>query len=56
MGTSYTVLWSFLFDFWLVFMSFSDTESVFLDVALLLEIIQGSPFHFMTIWANTLHS
>ena len=27
-----------------VFMSFSDTESVFLDVALLLEILQGSPF------------
>ena len=39
-----------------VFMSFSDTESVFLDVALLLEILQGSPFHLMTIWANTVHS
>ena len=26
-------------------MSFSDTESVFLDVAILLEILQRSPFH-----------
>ena len=39
-----------------VFMSLSDTESIFLDVALLLEILQGSPFQLMTIWANTVHS
>ena len=37
------------FSFIFVFMSFIDTESVFLDVALLLEILQGSHFHFMTI-------
>ena len=44
--------------FWPVFMSFrlSDTESVFLDEALLLEILQGSPFHLMTTSANTMHS
>ena len=43
--------------FWLTaFMSFSDTESVFLDVALHLEILQGSPFHLLTIWANNVHS
>ena len=41
-----------LIFYWLaafVFMSFSDTESVFLDVALLLEILQGSPFYLITI-------
>ena len=39
-----------------VCIQFSDTESVFLDdVALLLEIFRGSPFHLMTIWANTVH-
>ena len=49
------------FCFWLaalaVFMSFSDTQCLFLDVALLLEILKGSLFlHFMTIGANTVHS
>ena len=34
-------------------MSFSDTESVFLDVALLLEILQVSPFHLMTGWSRS---
>ena len=42
----------------LVFMSFNDTGSVILDVALLLEILQGSPFHLLirTILAHTMNS
>ena len=27
-----------------------------LDIPLLVELLQGSPFHLMTIGANTLHS
>ena len=39
-----------------VFMSFSDTENVFSDVALLLRILEGNHFHLMIILANTVHS
>ena len=48
-------------DFWLVakaasLYSCSDTQCLFLDVALLVEILKGGLFlHLMTIWANTLH-
>ena len=39
-----------------VFMSFSDTQCLFLDVALLVQISTGSLFLFlMTIGANTMH-
>ena len=42
-----------------VFLSFSDTQCLFLDVALLVEILKGSLFlHLMTtcIWATIVHS
>ena len=40
-----------------VFMSFSDTQCLFIDVPLLVEILKGSLFlHLMTIGANTVHS
>ena len=48
----------FFHHFWLaagskpVFMSFSDTQCLFLDVALLVEILK---LHLMTIGANTMH-
>ena len=39
-----------------VFMSFSDTQCLFLDIALLMEILKASLFlHLMTIGANTVH-
>ena len=37
-------------------MSFSDTESVFFDVALLSEILQESPFHIMTIYTPGIYA
>ena len=52
----------FVCAFWLagskpVFMSFSDTQCLFLDVALLVEILKGSLFlHLINIVANTVHS
>ena len=40
-----------------VFMSFSDTHCLFLDIAILVQISTGSLFlHLMTIGANTVHS
>ena len=39
-----------------VFMSFSDTQCLFLDVALLMGILKGSLFFdLLTIGANTVH-
>ena len=40
-----------------VFMSFSDTQCLFLDIAILVQITMGSLFlHLMTIGTNTVHS
>ena len=40
-----------------VFMSFSDTQCLFLDIANLVQISTGSLFlHLMTIGANAVHS
>ena len=40
-----------------VFMSFSDIQCLFLDIAILVQISKGSLFlHLMTIGANTVHS
>ena len=40
-----------------VFISFSDTQCLFLDVAFLVQISKGSLFlHLMTIGANNVHS
>ena len=40
-----------------VFMSFSDTQCLFLDIAIFVQISMGSLFlHLMTSGANTMHS
>ena len=40
-----------------VFMSFSDAQGLFLDIAILVQISTGSLFlHLMTIGASTVHS
>ena len=51
-----------MLSYWLagskpVFMPLSDTQCLFLDGALLVEILKGSLFlHLKTIGANTVHS